>query len=570
MGNVTRCVRFDLWTIHPLLSLAALLLTMDLPNRFCVRVQAADPASAPQSAQFTQPPTWNPSPNVPLAGRITFATSRPASVQVQVRDRNHTWSIPVDETPRESHDLIVLGLRPGRAHEVLVTATVGDQTIPCDPLIVTTPELPDSFPTLRVVSAHPDRMEPGVTLFNVLRWEEGRASRTDGWFIIVDHAGEVVWYLRLDAPGGAIRQLDNGRFLFLVGARPTGMREIDLLGNTTRQWRATGIDADVPPGDVPVATDTFHHDFYPMENGNLLVLSTEARRLERFPASERQPKSLGPADVIGDVVIEMQPDGTIVKRWPLLDILDPLRIGWGSLTPFWDLRAYTHLPRGTKDWSHANTVVHDPRDDSLVVCLRHQDAIVKIDRATLAVKWILGPRAGWRGDLADKVLKPEARLEWPYHAHGVKFTPQGTLLVFDNGNCRAMPPDRPQPASDSYSRAVEYAIDEQAGTIRQVWSHDGNGPDRFFSAFVGDADWLPQTGNVLITDGGRLESHSGEPVGEPPGAVQWARIVEVTHDSPDEIVFELHVSEKGTNPGLGSSVYRAERLPGLYPESAGP
>ena len=404
-------------------------------------------------------------------------------------------------------------------------------------------------------------MEPGVTLCTILRWQDNAASLDAGWFIVVDAAGEVVWYLRLPEPAGAIRQLPNGNFLFLHGARPTGLREITPLGEVVHQYRAVGTGIQPMADEIPVEVDTFHHDVYPLAGDNRLVLTTEVRAVDNFPVSEQQLSTRQRANLVGDVIVELEPDGTIAGRCPLLGILDPHRIGYGSLDSFWDLRAYPFVPGGTKDWGHCNSVILDESDDSLIVCLRHQDAVIKIDRVTSEVKWILGDPTGWNGELANKLLRPQGRVRWPYHAHGVKFHPQTQrLLIFDNGNCRALPPRRPQPASRSYSRAVEYEVDAERGTVREVWSYGGPGAGRFFSAFVGDADWLPQTGNVLITDGGRLQSKTGAPVGFPPGDKQWGRVLEVTRDNPAEVVFELHFREDERKSRFGSSIYRAERL----------
>lgn len=514
---------------------------------------------------LNETPRWEPSPQVPLAGRVTSATSLPAVVSIEVRGDDGHWTIPLREPPRTEHSLPVLGLKPDRVYELIVTARTEFATLTADPLTIRTPELPVDFPGFSLVSADHTRMEPGITLCSILRWEENTASLDEAWFVAFDAAGDVVWYLRLHEPGGAIQPLPQGGFAFLHGVRPTGLREIDPLGVTLRQFRATGLGLRPQEDEIAIEAETLHHDLCPLPNGHLLALSTEVRTIDNFPASESNPQQTAPANVVGDVILELSPAGHVVRRWPLLDILDPKRIGYGSLDSFWDLRAYPFHFGGTKDWSHCNAVVYDETDDAIIVCLRHQDAVVKFDRSTSAVQWILGDRGGWRGELSKRVLQPEGPLQWPFHAHGVKFRPEdGALLLFDNGNCRALPPNRAQPATTSYSRAVEYQIDEDQGKVREVWKHGSRGKDRYFSAFVGDADWLPQTGNVLITDGGRLETRTGAAVGFPPGDIQWGRVLEVTRDNPAEVVWELHVSEQGRRNRSGSSIYRAERLRGLY------
>ena len=98
--------------------------------------------------------------------------------------------------------------------------------------------------------------------------------------------------------------------------------------------------------------------------------------------------------------------------------------------------------------------------------------------------------------------------------------------------------------------------------VRQVWSYGGMSGERFYSQYISDADWLPHTGNVLVTDGGKYTDPDGNPVASP-GVLRWARVVEVTRTPPPEGLFELHI--KG-EPPMGFHVYRAERIPTLYYE----
>ena len=134
--------------------------------------------------------------------------------------------------------------------------------------------------------------------------------------------------------------------------------------------------------------------------------------------------------------------------------------------------------------------------------------------------------------------------------------------MFDNGNFRASPYEEPMTPAESFSRAVEYRIDEENMQVTEVWSSGDDGDERFFANFQGDADWMPQTGNVLIAYGGLVSDADGIPVGGQAGH-SWARIVEVTHDTPAEKVFEFFIDDERPD---GWSVYRAERLPSLYPE----
>ena len=70
--------------------------------------------------------------------------------------------------------------------------------------------------------------------------------------------------------------------------------------------------------------------------------------------------------------------------------------------------------------------------------------------------------------------------------HGVRRLPNGNLLLFDNGG------------GISFSRAVEYQLDEVARTATLLWSYRPN-PD-IHAPFLGFAQRL-SNGNTLVTFG---------------------------------------------------------------------
>ena len=94
------------------------------------------------------------------------------------------------------------------------------------------------------------------------------------------------------------------------------------------------------------------------------------------------------------------------------------------------------------DNEHANAILEDPRDNSIVVSIRHQDAVIKFTRNG-QLKWILGPHANWGAQWQKYLLTPVGTpFEWQYAQHAPELTPQGTLLVYDDGNYRASPFER--------------------------------------------------------------------------------------------------------------------------------
>jgi hypothetical protein len=512
--------------------------------------------------QFTSAPAIarNPNPQVPLAAILTFTTDEPARVTLRINDG---WRFDVDNEFHTEHSIPVLGLRAGTSNSVgiFLTDALGNTSGPVRLEILTEP-LPPDFPPIQARVHDSLRMEPGVTLFGITR-------TVPAMFVLVavNNEGEVVWYRRGDRSISDVRRIRNGNLLFLEG---TDAVEMDMLGNIVQKWRPVSLGMAPGLGNAtPVNTATFHHEIAELPWGSLLTLSTEVRRLEGYPSSETDPGAAPVlANVVGDVIVEFARDGSIIKQWPLLDILDPTRIGYDSLGGFWN-STYRDYFANTKDWAHANAVSYDASDDSFIVSSRNQDAVIKIRRWNNELLWILGNHGGWNGSLSQSLLRPSGTLEWPFHQHAPQLTPQRTILLFDNGVFRARPSEEKVPTPESYSRAVEYSIDAPTNTISQTWSYGGASDELFYSPILGDAESLPLSGNVLITDGARTTDMNGRPADITPGTSRWARVVEVTHTQPADKVFELIIGNPDQPSNIGWTVYRSKRLASLYPPVSG-
>jgi hypothetical protein len=341
-----------------------------------------------------------------------------------------------------------------------------------------------------------------------------------------------------------------------------------MLGNTVGHWHPNQADPDtVPVGSTHVDVDTFHHEVMELPNGNILTLSRESRVIEDFPTSVSDPSApSGPSTVVGDVVVEFARDGTLVHQWSLLDILDPRRIGYGSLNAGNALREnYGDLGEEAppRDWTHSNAVSYDPNDDSFIVSVRHQDAVIKIDRQSGQLIWILGTHDNWQAPWSDYLLEPQGDLQWQYHEHGPEVGEKGSIILFDNGNGRASALQEELPRDQRYSRAVEFAVNRDAMTVSQEWDYGGLGDEWFYSPYISDADWLPVTGNVLVTDGGHRDDEDGLPSEVFADGQPWAQIFELDRTEPVEKVFHLVMKDE---PPAGYQVYRAQRLSDLYPK----
>ncbi len=465
-----------------------------------------------------------------LVGFVALSTDRQSTVRVQVDDGGRTWEHVVDAAATD-HRVRVLGLAPDTEHALVVTATAADGAVATASLTATTAALPSDFPAYQVTS-DPARMEPGVTY-----------AMFQPYVAMVDPQGVIRWFMH---SGGAYGfTLTSSGTMLAINDRTT-MSEYDIEGNLIATWRADRT-ASEPKSAIGVDAEAFHHDLAELSNGNLLALSIERRLIPDFPTSDTDP--LAPTEdtwVAGDVVVELQRDGTVVNEWRLLDLIDPQRIGYDVLqSTYWN----GFYPPGTRDWSHANAVAYDEVRDEVTVSLRHQDAVVAIARGTGELAWIFAPDSNWRAPWAAKVLAPVVpQALHAYHQHGAKITPSGTLMLFDNGNNRASAFELPKvPDTSNASRGAEFVLDHVTGTWQLAFQFGDDLDPTLFAGAHGDCDPLPQTGNMLVTYG------SVRDVSQP--SVQ---VFEVTRTDPPEVVFHLTLD----HPLITG---RSERLTGLLP-----
>ncbi|MCB0958278.1 MAG: aryl-sulfate sulfotransferase [Acidimicrobiales bacterium] len=520
-----------------------------------------------------------PGPHSVLTGVVTATTSEPATVTVVATSDDPPIEPPTTEEGTD-HTVALLGLHAETEHAVAVTATTAGGDTETVELSFTSGSLPEYLPHLDVTVSEPDAMAPGITLFNVRWWGDATTATCTteapdpiGLIVGLDAAGEVVWYYRSRLQVTDVTATPDGTLL--VSVRDLLIREIDLLGNELRELGTRAV-MEYNPADLAgnrfatdateaIDIDSAHHELYELDSGNLLTISTEVVDLDAEavegmcdgatdPDGEPIPD---PAAVVADIVVELTPDGEVVQEWPMTDYYDPLERPGSDMcllpNPLAPPNFFYPDQADLRDWTHANAAVLDERTNTLLVSMRHLDAVIGIRYAD--------DDAGPAGELLWE-LSPDGTLEVldgepAYHGHAVEPHDDGTILYFDNGNGR---PGTTQAGGDepTYSRAVRYRIDPEAGTATQVWEHRDLTPEGepVFAGFLGDADEL-SNGNVLITYGGMTNDISA----------YHSRIVEVVpgaDGAEDRVVFDLTLGDRET---LGFTAYRAERLD-LYAPSA--
>lgn len=469
--------------------------------------------------------TLNPYGIAPLSGGFQFTTKIPCRVEVEV-----TGSDPLNrryDSLLTNHDVPIIGLYPQSTNNVVLRVIDEKSNYYQTSFSLTTESVPEFLPEVELIASNQGEMEPGWTLSEV---GLGTGSNYRATPMMYDNNGTIRWFMDLESFGGLVfpvRILQNGNLML---SRGNFLYEYTWHGKRLNTWEM--------PGNIQ------HHDIVEKPNGNFIV------------AVDREMLA-----TVEDHIVEVdRKSGAIINQWDMRQILDVDRFD---------------LVEDPVDWFHMNAIYYDKTDDCLIISGRNQ-GVVKVTNNNLLV-WILAPHKGWgRAGLdglghetADFLLtavddngqpysdsiqlgmKKAVDFDWVWGQHAPLILPNGNLFVFDNGFNRLFNTDTDQP----YSRGVEYEIDAENRTIRQVAQYGQERGLEMFSPIISDVDYLPVTQNRLIA-AGICELNPG------PG---YARVVEVTWPAM-EVVFEAKLQFKNLFSdgslswgGLDLS-YRSERI----------
>jgi hypothetical protein len=366
------------------------------------------------------------SDNVGTVARVSWTMRRAGTAHVEYGPTDAygaaTPDVDLDEGAAEAS---LIGLLPEAKSHFRVVAEVDGHTWASNDRTIETDPLPDDSVELQLEN------DAGAGLG--APWVVG--SRVDdmddhlGAVFVADSQANVVW--SWVTPAGRVPSVrvssDHTALVALVEAYDTGLTNGKLV--------ILPLDGSDPTEIlVPMA----HHDFVEVPGVGWACIDAVVRDVDGEP-------------VVGDRIVEVTADGTITEVWNAFDAI-PI-VHWEG----WDAGYYSF----GADWTHANGLAWDPSDGTYLISLYHGDEVIKIDRSTGAIVWILG------GDDSDFTF-----------GRGEEFGPQhaptpvdGGVLLFDNG---------------SGSRLARYTLDVDAGTAALAWSWAP--ADGLHALVVGDAD----------------------------------------------------------------------------------
>jgi arylsulfate sulfotransferase len=461
--------------------------------------------------------------NHPQVALYSIVAPLGATVQVQFGTTTNygltTWAQPATGT---STGVLVAGMRANTTYHMKATLQLasGQQVIDADHTF-TTGNLPaDLIPSITVPQAAGAAAAPGVALLDLFVQPQNQLVA-----LATDLTGNVIWYYQMN-PGELpfpIKPLPNGHMLVVTYQATNEIREIDLAGNVIYRLSAMDLNAGLVAIGTPFQAQTIHHDTLKLPNGHFITLVNYTQTVTG---------ESGTTAVLGDAIVDWDPQAQM-PAWT-----------WSTF----DHLSLAHAPYGMADWTHANAIVYSPDDGNLIMSMRNQNWVIKINYQDGAgdgrILWTLG----LGGDFT--LPSGQAPIDWNYGQHyPTVVSPNSAgvfqLMFFDNGNGRLVDANNDVCGAPGfvacYSSVPIFELNESAKTA-QVLSQINLSPH--YSICCGDA---------LILPNGNIEYDVALDVNTP----NQSFIQEVTQEQTPQLLWQMNVT--------GQLMYRGFRIPSLYP-----
>ena len=436
----------------------------------------------------------------------------------------------------KSFPIEVAGMRASTTYHMRPQVQCGSETIMGSDTTFTTGALPSiQFPIVSVTRPHPSLSSlesPGIESITV------PVAGTPALF--TDRDAHPIWYYDVGAGSYpfTFKILPSGNVILSITA--TGyslLREVDLAGNTIREMNIFALKDKMRTAGINFDVGGFHHDVLPLDNGHLLVLLTCSQTFTDLAGYT------GTVLVEGDAIVDLDADWNPVWSWNSFDHLEVNR----HLQPV--------LTAGTLDWTHSNALVYSPSDENVLISMRHQSWVLKLDYNNGSGSGNIIWKLGYQGDFAlteNGVPTSDPSIWFSFQHFPIILNQNGSqtdLAIWDNGDNRVLDTSgseclNPEVGTPPcYSRATLFQIDESAMTANLTWSDL-------------QTDYSIWGGSINQMENGNVEFDLNSPIIQSAPNLA-SQVKEVTQTSNPQVVWEMNFTEP-------YFAYRAYRVPSLY------
>ena len=446
-----------------------------------INVQAAVGSTAAMASLAVIPPGTVSTTANPLVAIYALAVPEASTVSIQFGpDTNYgldTWSqtTPAGGGPVK---IMVAGMRASTAYHMRATVQLSDGTQfnDSDHMFTSGGLLPSQALSLTATTTPGMTPSSGIEMLDFVH--TGSIGPTED-LVAVDLSGNVVWYYDVGDTAifpDPVKLLPDGNMLINYNSggadgMQSRLEEVDLAGEVIWQMHGADLNAALAAAGYDITIIGTHHDFAILPNGHIIVIASTVKNFTDLPGYP------GTTAVTGDVLIDLDTNHKPVWVWSEFDHLDVNR-----------------HPMMFPDWTHTNAVLYSSSDGDLIISIRHQFWLIKIDynngQGSGDIVWKLG----WQGEFT--LVGGTDPVDWFYAQHGPSFVSDVTsgnfqLTLFDNGNNRPNVANGGQPcgvAPDHLAIAVCRCLKSMNRQDRHY--PVGRQLSNLFSLFGGNAEVL--------------------------------------------------------------------------------
>lgn len=422
------------------------------------------PASIPHSAELPPPPettpapfsdvAWSLDPAHPTLVRVTWSQSEPAAVHAEFSPGPGAWAgSPVRELGPGPHEEWLAGVPYATQVPFHLVADTATGTVTTADFTARTGAWPPGLQPPESVTG--DGWDPAVPWILLSLSPENGDFGGRWWAMIVDRAGRVVWAERAAPDRMTMHpRLTWDERAVLLDQNSFWAAFDHGLGSTIRRTTLEGRQTHA------FSTPGLHHPFAPMPDGAVVygAISTDGH------------------------------DEDLVRVDPDTD----------ARTVVWNCQEWlATLALSEPQYCTSNTVNYDEPSDTWLFSFYSSETVVEIGAGGRVRRYFGHLPGAWRFD------PPGSAFWWQ---HGGHYLPDGNFVTSTHDA---------EVATEILVR--EYAVDEAARTLRQVWTMD-----------EGDGLWgieYNQMGEVARLPGGNTLHNLGTypriREGTPDGRVVW-------------------------------------------------
>lgn len=297
----------------------------------------------------------------------------------------------------------------------------------------------------------------------------------------MDTSGNLVFFKTVDSVTYDFKPYQfDGETYYVYMEKTTEYQDLNVATSSV-QTGAVVMDSDYKVIDTinTLSTDMGLAEGLPLDMHEFVMLGVDhyilcayvGKDVDNIPAEYNEE---GTATLATTVIQEIV-DGELIFQWQSSDY-----------EIFYDLNVANNptsndLDRDgdvTVDYIHFNSIEVDPNDNNFILSFRRISAVVKIDRETGDIIWVLGGEGDEFGLTDDQKFSRQ---------HFARYADDETITIFDNGTASLT------------TRVQSFVLDEETMTVVEYESYEIEGK---YSSHMGSTMRLNDEALYLIAWGG--------------------------------------------------------------------